>query len=160
MVKTAFLRAPSGPDGRVYETGPYARRKDRELGDDVRGRMTARIRETVALACHVAELASDWRAYDPPEESFRPSSGNGMGWAEAARGRLVHSTQVEGDHVRRYRILAPTDWNFHPQGVMRAALETVRGCSAAEAPGMVRWIVAALDPCVACHVTVRESFHA
>jgi coenzyme F420-reducing hydrogenase alpha subunit len=122
--------------------------------------MTARIRETVALARHVAELAPDWRAYDPPEESFRPSSGNGMGWAEAARGRLVHSMQVEGDHVRRYRILAPTDWNFHPQGVMRAALGTVRGRSAAEAPGMVRWIVAALDPCAACHVTVRESFHA
>ncbi|MBK6630066.1 MAG: nickel-dependent hydrogenase large subunit [Betaproteobacteria bacterium] len=39
---------------------------------------------------------------------------------ETARGTLLHQVTLAGDHVAHYRIVAPTEWNFHPRGAFRA----------------------------------------
>ena len=52
--------------------------------------------------------------------------GIGLGWAENARGRLLHLVQLQGGRAALYRIVAPTEWNFHPDGPFAAALRERR----------------------------------
>jgi Ni,Fe-hydrogenase I large subunit len=73
----------------------------------------------------------------------------GIGVVEAARGRLVHRVEVVASRVTRYQILAPTEWNFHPQGTLVQSLVGMRVEGLDELYRQVRLIVSALDPCVA-----------
>jgi coenzyme F420-reducing hydrogenase alpha subunit len=74
------------------------------------------------------------------------AAGDGLGRIEAARGCLVHRVELREGRVARYQILAPTEWNFHPDGAL------VRGLAGRAAGDDAAWrarlLVAALDPCV------------
>ena len=79
-------------------------------------------------------------------------SGGGIAWVENARGLLIHQVRLAQDRVRTYRIVAPTEWNFHPGGALASAL---LGCPAHDLEAVKRratLLVNSLDPCVACHV--------
>ena len=84
----------------------------------------------------------------------------GLGRAESARGVLAHCVWIDADgaeaRVADYRVLAPTEWNFHPRGVLATTLIGQR----ADAPEALREraqrLIDALDPCVACTLHVRE----
>ncbi len=80
--------------------------------------------------------------------SLAPSDGRsaGVGQVEAARGRLVHRVEIESGMIRGYRILAPTEWNFHPDGVLARGLEGLPVGSDLNA--LVALTVEAVDPCV------------
>lgn len=71
-------------------------------------------------------------------------------WVETARGRLMHWAQVaETGQVQHYAICAPTEWNFHPQGVMAQALRALpqkltESCWQVNAA----LIAQVIDPCV------------
>lgn len=137
--------------GRCADTGPWARLATEApdtLPDNTGLRLGARLAEVVAL-CVQAEG-------DPPRlycGSLGLAPGEGLGWVEMARGLLVHSVRLEaGDpqaRVASYRVVAPTEWNFHPQGAVAHALEA---CGPPEDPALmrqrVRRLVAAYDPCV------------
>jgi hypothetical protein len=45
-----------------------------------------------------------------------------------------------------YRLLAPTEWNFHPRGVVVQALETL--APDADLEQLASLLVEAIDPCV------------
>ena len=46
-----------------------------------------------------------------------------IAWVETARGLLVHRVALDGERIAGYRIVAPTEWNFHPAGAFaRGAL--------------------------------------
>lgn len=75
-----------------------------------------------------------------------------------ARGLLVHQVEIDGSsgdaRVGACRVLAPTEWNFHPQGEVAqriAAMDTGRPDEDTER--RVRLLMAAFDPCVPFHVT-------
>ncbi|MBT9552325.1 MAG: hydrogenase formation protein [Hydrogenophaga sp.] len=94
----------------------------------------------------------------------------GMAWVEMARGLLVHEVEIDrtgGEaRVAACRVLAPTEWNFHPQGVVAqyiAALDATEPTATVER--RVRLLMAAFDPCVPFDVThdvptVKEAQHA
>ncbi|CAB5508307.1 Type I restriction-modification system, DNA-methyltransferase subunit M (EC, partial [Bathymodiolus thermophilus thioautotrophic gill symbiont] len=44
---------------------------------------------------------------------------------EAARGKLMHSLTIQGEEIKSYRILSPTQWNFHPQGVLKQMIQSL-----------------------------------
>ena len=72
--------------------------------------------------------------------------GGGVGLALTARGPLLHWARANREVVTDFRVLAPTDWTFHPSGVLREALLGVEA-----GPELWRdagWLVLALDPCV------------
>jgi coenzyme F420-reducing hydrogenase alpha subunit len=75
-------------------------------------------------------------------------SGTGIGLSEAARGRLVHAVDIADGLVRRYRILAPTEWNFHPQGAAARGLASIAAAAPARREMLARLFVTAVDPCV------------
>lgn len=92
--------------------------------------------------------------------SLRTGPRQGMAWVEMARGLLVHQVEIDqpaGDapaRVAACRVLAPTEWNFHPQGVVAqtiAALDS--GRPAEDTERRVRLLMAAFDPCVPFEVT-------
>ena len=75
--------------------------------------------------------------------------GTGLGWVEMARGLLVHQVTLNdgGRSAQSCRVLAPTEWNFHPQGEVAQRLSALDPAS----PGLrqqVAVLMAAFDPCV------------
>jgi Ni,Fe-hydrogenase I large subunit len=59
--------------------------------------------------------------------------------------------------VRLYRIVAPTEWNFHPQGALATALVGAPAGDAAAARLAALRLVNSLDPCVNCSVEVTDA---
>lgn len=86
----------------------------------------------------------------------------GIGWVEMARGLLVHRVSLNDDAtVAQYRVLAPTEWNFHPHGIAAQAISDL----SSDTPDLGRriaLIMSALDPCVPYETefSVQESHHA
>jgi Ni,Fe-hydrogenase I large subunit len=81
-----------------------------------------------------------------------------------SRGLLVHWVRLDGTgeaaRTEAYRVLAPTEWNFHPRGVLARALAALHGAQAVDDA----WRLAvAFDPCVAFTIippTTEASRHA
>ncbi len=80
----------------------------------------------------------------------------GIGSAEAARGLLVHRVSIVDGRVAQYQILAPTEWNFHPQGVVAQGLAAIArsGAQRAELEHLARLYITAVDPCVDYQLSV------
>ena len=79
----------------------------------------------------------------------------GLAWVEMARGLLVHQVEIDaplGDAPARVlacRVLAPTEWNFHPQGVVAQHIADLNASEpVATVERRVRLLMAAFDPCV------------
>lgn len=75
--------------------------------------------------------------------------GEGLGRVKTARGCLLHRVRVIDQQVREWQMLAPTDWNFHPQGVLARQLTGLSlPAEPAEAETLIRALVLSIDPCV------------
>jgi uptake hydrogenase large subunit len=106
-------------------------------------RSVARLRELARQLCGLQRMQLG---------ALKLAPSTGLAWVDTPRGLLVHWVQLDGEHVQRYAIVAPTDWNFHPRGVLTQALP---GLMANELPALrsvVQRYIASLDPCVACRV--------
>lgn len=127
--------------GTPCETGPLARQSEhplvasvtRQYGAGLLARLVARL---VELARIPAQIRKGDNSVMGPVQGL-----TGAGMVETARGRLIHSAQVMDGVIADYRILAPTEWNFHPQGVAAQALSGLQ-------PDQARAVVEAIDPCV------------
>lgn len=144
--------------GSLYHTGPLARRWKRPLVASVRERYGAGLLAWVAA--RLDELSGADKAMaalipavavDAGGTGGEGGSGIGLGVVEAARGRLVHRLEVTDGVITAYRVLAPTEWNFHPEGALAHGLI---GAPAERAERLAALLVAAVDPCVACRVEV------
>jgi len=82
--------------------------------------------------------------------------GSGCGWALSARGWLLHRVVLSGDRVRSWQILAPTDWNFHPRGVLYRRLLGVR-VAASQLQPLVNDLILSVDPCVSFEVSISHA---
>lgn len=76
------------------------------------------------------------------------ASGIGRSLVQTARGLLMHEIVLDGDRVADYLIVAPTEWNFHPQGGLVDHLIGQDSTDRNALQQHVAHIVAALDPCV------------
>jgi coenzyme F420-reducing hydrogenase alpha subunit len=91
-------------------------------------------------------LALDELADDDPVEVDLTRAGRGAGVVETARGPLAYSVDVANGHVRTLRSVAPTEWNFHPDGAFMAALDAAP--RVADPLLAARLLAASFDPCV------------
>jgi Ni,Fe-hydrogenase I large subunit len=79
------------------------------------------------------------------------ADGEAVAWVEMARGLLVHWVRLEPGldpatrRVAAYRVLAPTEWNFHPHGGLAQALSALHG---PEADADAQALALVYDPCV------------
>ncbi len=86
-------------------------------------RYTARLVELAGIPGRLREAINE--STGNVVESGLPE-GQGIAQVEAARGRLVHRVVLESGRITRYQILAPTEWNFHPDGVLVQGLKACR----------------------------------
>ncbi len=152
-----FERRPTF-DGRPAQTGAAARLAGQPLvaalgaafGRSTLVRFAARLAELARITAGEAPAA-------PLAGGWPLGGGRGLGWVETARGLLLHSIDLDGGTIGRYRVVAPTEWNFHPEGVLAAA---TLGAPAADAAGLRRrteWLLQALDPCVAHRLEIDDA---
>jgi hypothetical protein len=73
----------------------------------------------------------------------------GLAWVEMVRGLLVHQVVLDGAcaRVASCRVLAPTEWNFHPRGEVAQRVSRLDAHSP-EVDRQLRLLMAAFDPCV------------
>lgn len=167
MFTDAMLEAALGPGlahvnsdspewaGEPRETGCLARQSSDRLvreasriyGNGLFTRMLARIVELKALA---KTLLRQIEHLGPigPHPSPPTCHGTGVAQTEAARGCLMHRVEVAGGLVRDYRILAPTEWNFHPRGLVYRALLGATVGDADSARARIDAFLHVVDPCV------------
>jgi Ni,Fe-hydrogenase I large subunit len=153
-----FERAPSW-QGAPAETGALARMHMQPWvaalvargGRSALARLAARVVELVAL------LRPDVPQHARVAGALPIAPGAGLGWVETARGLLVHAVEIAAGMVRRYRIVAPTEWNFHPRGALAAGLAGVAATGEDELRRLVHLAVESLDPCVAYRVEVSRT---
>lgn len=142
--------------GACAESGAWSRLRHRQAPGDgfsAWSRLQARWVELLELALGPVE----------PQPTLLHSgalplgAGQAIAWCEMARGLLLHWVQLDEEHrVQDYRVLAPTEWNFHPDGALAEALSQLDPHDATAA-----WCLAsAYDPCVECSVNIQEIRHA
>jgi Ni,Fe-hydrogenase I large subunit len=94
----------------------------------------------------------------PVVRQHAATPGTGVGLAETARGLLLHQAQVAADgRVERYRVVAPTEWNFHPNGALTRGLVDRPVKDSAAACRDATLLAQALDPCVAFAVEATDA---
>jgi uptake hydrogenase large subunit len=132
-------------------------------GNAVATRAVARLAELATLLARLGDAADvsgappDGAPDDPWVQAFELAPGEGIGAVQSARGLLVHRALLADGRVADYQIVAPTEWNFHPDGAL------ARGLAGLEADGEVtllrraRIAVQALDPCVPFRVGVGHA---
>jgi hypothetical protein len=121
-------------------------------GNGLLVRLVARLTELGMLA---GRLLPDGNAAALPGAAKAGSAGSGIGQAAAARGQLVHRVELVGGRIGSYRILAPTEWNFHPQGVVARALRALSGYPQ-QLERQAHLLIEAVDPCVGYELSVVQ----
>jgi coenzyme F420-reducing hydrogenase alpha subunit len=148
-------------DGKPAETGPLHWMAASPLIADLKGRhgngilsrFAAKLMELASLPARLAALSGYLSPEHPGATPSHPT-GSGAGIADTARGRLAHWIALEQGIVRDFRTVAPNEWNFHPQGALVRGLIGLPACD--DLRRRVELLVAALDPCVPCHVLIEE----
>lgn len=121
-------------------------------GHAVLPRLVAALVDVHALADAVADGARTLVA-SPGHAPVEREGGHGAGVALTSRGLLAHAVELEQRQVVHWRQAAPTEWSFHPYGVLKQAL---LGAPADDLARRAALLVLALDPCVPCRVVVED----
>lgn len=149
--------------GQVMETGALARMQDHALlagllqkdGATVLARLLARLADLVELTRRLRACTGEAPGW---VQGATLRQGAGLAWVQTARGLLVHRAELdEGGNILDYRIVAPTEWNFHPAGPCVRGLTDRAAASADEARRCAELLVQALDPCVAYEIEVADA---
>ncbi|OYU74523.1 MAG: hypothetical protein CFE45_34635, partial [Burkholderiales bacterium PBB5] len=159
MHDPGFCRQPQW-QAEQPDTGPWSRHADplRLPAHNAWMRLTSRLVDLLRLAV-------DHDARWLQTGALPTGAGAGVAWVESARGLLVHGVRLAGPAqpagqapgaesaatttatptaatVADYRVLAPTEWNFHPRGLLAQALVPLRSADDATR------LAVAFDPCV------------
>lgn len=117
-----------------------------------RGLMT----RLVACATNVVRLCRSLLAPSAADRPFESLSlkehegvgvGMGVGIVTTARGMLMHRVVLQSMLITDYSVLAPTEWNCHPRGVLRQSLLGLQGDLDA-VRAQAEKVIAMIDPCV------------
>ncbi len=160
MVHAMLPRLRSDPDfhwrpdwdGQVFEMGPLARQAVHPLV----AAMLETQREPDSWLRVLARVLELGRALHSLSEAV--PAGHDLAWQsgddeaavglEMVRGVLLHWLRAGPDGIRDYRIVAPTEWNFHPEGPAQQALMQLQAQDEERLREAVTLQVMALDPCV------------
>lgn len=143
--------------GRCYETGPLSRQHARPLLLDLSARyrngllcrMIARLSELAAMPAFLRHTLAQLDAAQSREVLYTgQQQGWGLAQVQAARGLLIHQVRLSRGQVEQYQIVAPTEWNFHPDGVVAASLRQLRAADKKVLKQQAEWLINAIDPCV------------
>lgn len=144
----------------IYESTPFSRLKNHslieKLGNGIVGRYVAQLVEIFVLLNKIKRdyknMQSEIISYNIKTSSTSKSA---LVCVEAARGKLIHQTKIKKNQIVDYQILSPTQWNFHPQGVLNTMIKALTFSDKHDLKRKISLLVVALDPCVGCNVIVK-----
>jgi len=154
-----FSDAPN-LDGSPAEVGPLAALRHPLVGEALAHWGSGLATRLLAAALDASVVAARLRACDrllddDASDVDTTGDGRGAGVVETARGPLAYWLEVEGGRVRTLRSVAPTEWNFHPAGPFRAALDSAP--AVADPVAGARLLAASFDPCVPFDIAIAPS---
>lgn len=145
-------------DDTPCETGPLMRQRDHVLIQSLENITEKRLVARLIDLAHCVEVMENTVTHlEEDHELFHTKAlYKGTGCVEAVRGQLLHRVWLDKENqtIKRYRILAPTEWNFHPQGALSKAL---MGLSAEGIKDKAALAILALDPCVGYDIQLKEA---
>lgn len=155
----AFCAQPLWHDAPA-ETGAVARLREHALlaawiarrGRGAGARLLARLLELAMLPSLLAGQMSG--AVPALVRAWSLGDNGGLAGVETSRGLLLHAVRLQAGKVAEYRIIAPTEWNFHPAGPLAEALADLD--SGSDLAASARLVAQSLDPCVAFGIDVSE----
>jgi len=148
----AFARHPLWR-GIPAETGALARQRDVPLIAALLARSHSRVPARFVARLRELALWLDGRG-EPQLGAHALPGGGGVGWVENARGLLAHCVRLSGERTTGYALIAPTDWNFHPDGALSQTLAGAKAADTQTARRLAVRAVDSLDPCVTYRVEV------
>jgi hypothetical protein len=90
-------------------------------------------------------------------DAASPADYEGVSVVHTARGLLMHHVLLEDERVKDYVIVAPTEWNFHPDGALVRDLMGLEEHDAERLKHIAHIMALSLDPCVGYEVEVRHA---
>ncbi|MBI5430127.1 MAG: nickel-dependent hydrogenase large subunit [Nitrosomonadales bacterium] len=143
-LNAGFCRLPNWR-GMAAETGAIARRmpENEAAASPWSARWLARLDELLDWSAGNEKVGAGGTVSAAPV-----APGTGRALVETARGLLMHEIVLDGERVADYMIVAPTEWNFHPRGMLHDCLP---GSDARDRDVLERHVarlVVTLDPCV------------
>lgn len=148
--------------GQQYETTTLSRQMDQpliqslaqEFHNTLITRWVARLLELARIPTQLRQLLADIESADSVVTNST-NSNSGLAQTEAARGRLIHRVEIDNDLVSQYQILAPTEWNFHPQGLIAHSLGNLTSKDPELLQKLARLMINVIDPCVGYELKVH-----
>lgn len=164
-VASAFIAQPTW-QGNCHQTNslsrqikhPLIRLLHQEFDNCLITRWTARLVELALIPQQMRDLLQSIK--QQTNGSVTNASVQGLAQVEAARGRLIHQVSIEQADskslkISNYQILAPTEWNFHPQGLITQSLKNIKANNKQEHDQLARIMINAIDPCVAYQLSIH-----
>ena len=162
--RDGFIARPTW-QGHCQETNAWTRQAGQPLvsavtaayGKGGLARWVARLVELVELFQSIKQNGRDLAVCgeDVAPAQADSATGRGMAMVEAARGRLMHWLALERGVVADYAIVAPTEWNFHPQGVAVQGLKTLAADDPPQLKQQAALWINAIDPCVGYELRIH-----
>jgi len=149
-----FCRTPHW-QGRCVETTSLNRQLSKPLIAKLQGRygnglvvrILSRLLEVAEISFCLRQLLAQIKdAGAIPAQSA--DDGIALAQVQAARGLLIHRLVLRQGRVYDYRIVAPTEWNFHPEGVVAQSLRQLQADNPDDLRRQAELLVNAIDPCV------------
>ena len=142
--------------GKPAETGAWTYYADDKLLQDVwqQSGSTALTR-MLSRVTDVIEMASGRAA--PRLDAASPAAGAGIAVVRTARGLLMHHVRLAAEKVADYVIVAPTEWNFHPDGAFAQDMRGLKESNEEDLQQLAHIAALSLDPCVAYEVEIRNA---
>ncbi len=149
-----FLARPKW-QGHCFETTALSRQLESPLIQSLKleyqnsliTRWMARLVELAKIPQQLTGMLDQISAYDFDGIEEERTEG-GVTQVESARGRLIHRVEMEQGLISNYQVLAPTEWNFHPQGVVSRSLSGLNTDDQTELCQLAHLVINAIDPCV------------
>ena len=145
----AFSRAPTLP-GRRMETGVAARR---HVYGGLAARLAAREAEMIEAAATIDQLLQGGPAPSKSGHARRRFRRGGL----RARETASRLPACADGRIADYRIVAPTEWNFHPDGPFARMLIGGGIGEGADAKRRVERLAFVFDPCIKAEAEILDS---
>jgi hypothetical protein len=158
-----FSRAPTWQN-QCYETSCLNRQQSHPLiadllrndGNGLLTRLAARLCELANLANIIKQNATELRTGSPLKDCQSYANAIGLAQIQTSRGLLIHRVELNDGVIKNYQIIAPTEWNFHPQGVAALSLQQLTAPDKSSLLQQAQLVINAIDPCVSFEVIIEE----
>lgn len=158
MQDSAFSRTPA-LRGRCAETGAAARQMAQ--GGGLAARLAARFADMTATVESICALLQGGEAPEALLSARSEAPGRGFAAVDSARGRLYHALRIDrAGRIADYSIVAPTEWNFHPDGPFVRSLRGAKIGIGEAARRRVERLAFVFDPCIRATAEILDECHA